>query len=137
MQKLTHNLISTVQQHQQHLDNGILLHVLEKELTEIGMEEITLDENGYLFATLPANTDKDIPVIGFLAHVDTATDYTGKNVNPQQIDNYEGNDIRLSSSTTMKVNDFPELKNYVGHTLITTDGRPFLVRIIKPELLKS
>jgi tripeptide aminopeptidase len=103
-----------------------LLHVLEKELTEIGMEEITLDENGYLFATLPANTDKDIPVIGFLAHVDTATDYTGKNVNPQRVDNYEGNDIQLSSSTTMKVNDFPELKNYVGHTLITTDGTTLL-----------
>ena len=70
-----------------------LLHVLEKELAEIGLEEITLDENGYLFATLPANTDKDLPTIGFLAHVDTATDYTGKNVNPQRIENYDGQDI--------------------------------------------
>lgn len=55
-----------------------LLHVLEKELKEIGMEEVSIDENGYLMATLPANTDKDIPTIGFLAHVDTATDFTGK-----------------------------------------------------------
>src|SRR6185312_1479655 len=98
-----------------------LLHLLEKELAEIGLEEITLDENGYLFATLPANTDKDIPTIGFLAHVDTATDYTGKNVNPQRIDNYDGKDITLNASTVMAVKDFPELTNYVGHTLLTTD----------------
>ncbi|GGA34477.1 peptidase T [Psychrobacillus lasiicapitis] len=103
-----------------------LLHVLEKELAEIGLEEITLDENGYLFATLPANTDKDIPTIGFLAHVDTATDYTGKNVNPQRIDNYDGKDIKLNESTVMSVKDFPELSNYVGHTLLTTDGTTLL-----------
>ncbi|SES24045.1 peptidase T [Psychrobacillus sp. OK032] len=103
-----------------------LLHVLEKELAEIGLEEITLDENGYLFATLPANTDKDLPTIGFLAHVDTATDYTGKNVNPQRIDNYDGKDIKLNASTVMAVKDFPELTNYVGHTLLTTDGTTLL-----------
>ncbi|MFJ7972737.1 peptidase T [Psychrobacillus sp. NPDC096389] len=103
-----------------------LLHLLEKELAEIGLEEITLDENGYLFATLPANTDKDIPTIGFLAHVDTATDYTGKNVNPQRIDNYDGKDIELNASTVMAVKDFPELTNYVGHTLLTTDGTTLL-----------
>ena len=67
-----------------------------------------------------------LPVIGFLAHVDTATDYTGKNVNPQRIDNYEGNDVQFNKVTVMKVNDFPELKNYVGHTLITTDGTTLL-----------
>ncbi|MDW0118249.1 peptidase T [Sporosarcina thermotolerans] len=103
-----------------------LLHVLEKELAEIGMEEITLDENGYLFASLPANTDKEMPTIGFLAHVDTATDYTGKNVNPQRIDNYDGNDIQLNEKTVMSVKTFPELKNYVGHTLLTTDGTTLL-----------
>lgn len=103
-----------------------LLHLLEKELAEIGLEEITLDENGYLFATLPSNTDKDIPTIGFLAHVDTATDYTGKNVNPQRIDNYDGKDITLNASTVMAVKDFPELTNYVGHTLLTTDGTTLL-----------
>ena len=103
-----------------------LLHELQKELTDIGMEDITLDNNGYLFATLPANTNRDVPVIGFLAHVDTATDYTGKNVNPQRIDNYDGKDIQLNGSTVMTVNAFPELKNYVGHTLITTDGTTLL-----------
>ncbi len=103
-----------------------LLHELQKELAEIGMEEITLDENGYLFATLPANTEREVPVIGFLAHVDTATDYTGKNVNPQRIDQYDGNDIQLNANTIMAVNDFPELKNYVGHTLLTTDGTTLL-----------
>lgn len=103
-----------------------LLHVLQKELTEIGMEEITLDENGYLFATLPANTDREVPVIGFLAHVDTATDYTGKNVKPQRIDDYDGKDVLLNDNTVMGVKDFPELTNYVGHTLITTDGTTLL-----------
>ncbi|WP_172372675.1 peptidase T [Sporosarcina jiandibaonis] len=103
-----------------------LLHVLQKELEEIGMKEITLDENGYLFATLPSNTDRDVPVIGFLAHVDTATDYTGKNVKPQRIDDYDGKDVQLNDSTFMAVKDFPELTNYVGHTLITTDGTTLL-----------
>ncbi|QUG40009.1 peptidase T [Psychrobacillus sp. INOP01] len=103
-----------------------LLHELQKELATVGLEEITLDENGYLFATLPANTDKDIPTIGFLAHVDTATDYTGKNVKPQRIDSYDGQDITLNENTIMNVQDFPELKNYVGHTLLTTDGTTLL-----------
>lgn len=103
-----------------------LLHVLQKELDEIGLEEITLDENGYLFATLPANTDRDVPVIGFLAHVDTATEYSGKNVKPQRIDNYDGTDVQLNKDTVMTVASFPELKNYVGHTLITTDGTTLL-----------
>jgi len=103
-----------------------LLHVLQKELDEIGLEEITLDENGYLFATLPANTDRDVPLIGFLAHVDTATEYSGKNVKPQRIDNYDGTDVQLNKDTVMTVASFPELKNYVGHTLITTDGTTLL-----------
>lgn len=103
-----------------------LLHVLQKELTDIGLTEITLDDNGYLFATLPSNTDRDVPVIGFLAHVDTATDYTGKNVQPQRIDDYDGKDVPLNAQTIMTVNDFPELTNYIGHTLITTDGTTLL-----------
>lgn len=103
-----------------------LLHLLEKELFEIGLEEITLDDYGYLFATLPSNTTKDLPTIGFLAHVDTATDYTGKNVNPKRIDNYNGKNIRLNDSIMMTVKDFPELQNYLGHTLITTDGTTLL-----------
>src|SRR5690606_6034081 len=103
-----------------------LLHELEKEMKEIGLEEVQMDEYGYLFGTLPATSDKELPVIGFLAHVDTATDFTGKNVNPQRIDNYDGKDIPLSDSVTMTVKDFPDLQNYIAHTLITTDGTTLL-----------
>ena len=103
-----------------------LLHVLKEELADIGMTDITLDDNGYLFATLPANTDKPVPTLGFLAHVDTTSDFTGTNVNPQRIDNYDGQDIRLNEELTMSVEYFPNLKNYVGQTLITTDGTTLL-----------
>ncbi|MET1014808.1 MAG: peptidase T [Paenisporosarcina sp.] len=103
-----------------------LLYELEKELASIGMEDITLDEYGYLFATLPSNTDRDIPTIGFLAHVDTTTDYSGENVNPQRIDCYEGGDIHLNEDTVMSPEDFPEMNNYIGHTLLTTDGTTLL-----------
>ncbi|HWI48674.1 MAG TPA: peptidase T [Rummeliibacillus sp.] len=103
-----------------------LLRVLETELKEIGMEEIAVDENGYLFATLPANSDKELPTIGFLAHVDTATDYTGTNVNPQRHDNYDGGDIQLNAEVVLSPKNSPELANYVGQTLITTDGTTLL-----------
>lgn len=103
-----------------------LLNVLEKEMNDIGLEDVGMDEFGYLFGTLPANTDKELPVVGFLAHVDTATDFTGKNVNPQRIENYDGSDIQLNPNATMAVADFPDLKHYVGHTLITTDGTTLL-----------
>lgn len=103
-----------------------LLNVLEKEMNDIGLEDVGMDEFGYLFGTLPANTDKELPLVGFLAHVDTATDFTGKNVNPQRIENYDGSDIQLNPNVTMAVADFPDLKNYGGHTLITTDGTTLL-----------
>lgn len=103
-----------------------LLHLLKQELSTLGLEDITLDENGYLFATLPANTDKEIPVIGFLAHVDTSPDFSGKNVNPQRHDNYDGSDLVLNENTTLSVSRFPELQNYIGQTLITTDGTTLL-----------
>lgn len=103
-----------------------LLHVLKDELAEIGLTDITLDENGYLFASLEANTEKEVPTIGFLAHVDTATDYTGTNVKPQRVDNYDGGDIQINENLVMSPTDFPELKNYVGQTLITTDGTTLL-----------
>lgn len=105
-----------------------LLHVLEKELKEIGMEDVSIDENGYLMATLPANIDKEVPTIGFLAHVDTATDFTGKNVNPQIVENYDGKDITLNEARgiVLSTKDFPELKGYKGQTLITTDGTTLL-----------
>ncbi|MEG0260527.1 MAG: peptidase T [Lysinibacillus sp.] len=103
-----------------------LLNILKDELATIGLTDITLDENGYLFATLEANTSKIVPTIGFLAHVDTATDFSGTNVNPQRIDHYDGGDIQLNPNLLMSTVDFPELKNYVGQTLITTDGTTLL-----------
>ena len=103
-----------------------LLHVLKDELAEIGLTDITLDDNGYLFATLESNTDKKVPTLGFLAHVDTTTDYTGTNVQPQRIDNYDGEAITLKNGLVMSPDYFPNLKNYVGQTLITTDGNTLL-----------
>ncbi len=104
-----------------------LLRQLEQELNTLGMQEITLNENGYLMATLPANTDKDVPVIGFMAHVDTATDFTGKGVKPQLVE-YTGGDIVLNEAQriVLSPSDFPELERYHGHTLITTDGTTLL-----------
>jgi len=106
-----------------------LLRLLAEELKEIGMTEITLDDNGYVMATLPANTDKTgVPVIGFLAHVDTATDMTGKDVKPRVVENYDGGDILLNeaSGIVLSPGEFPELAGYKGHTLITTDGTTLL-----------
>lgn len=105
-----------------------LLNLLEKELKEIGLQDVVLDENGYLFATLPANTNKDVPTIGLLAHVDTATDFTGKNVNPKLVENYDGKEVVLNEelNVVLSPKEFPELKNYKGHTLITTDGTTLL-----------
>lgn len=103
-----------------------LLHVLKDELAEIGLTDINLDENGYLFATLPANTDKNVPTLGFLAHVDTTADFTGKNVKPTRIDNYDGSAIQLNENLVMSPEYFPNLKNYIGQTLITTDGTTLL-----------
>lgn len=102
--------------------------LLVDELKEIGMEDVTMDENGYVMATLPANTDKDIPTIGFLAHVDTATDFTGAGVKPQIVEAYDGGDIVLNANQNVVLSprDFPELANYKGHTLITTDGTTLL-----------
>lgn len=102
-------------------------HLVE-ECKAIGLQDVTMDENGYVMATLPSNTDKDIPVIGFLAHLDTATDFTGKNVKPQIIENYDGQDIVLNEEldVILSVTEFPELHEYKGHTLMTTDGTTLL-----------
>ncbi len=105
-----------------------LANMLVEELKEIGMEEVTVDENGYVMATLPSNSHKEIPVIGFLAHVDTATDFTGTNVKPQIVENYDGETIILNEDLHIELSpkDFPSLKDYKGHTLITTDGTTLL-----------
>ncbi|MRG86373.1 peptidase T [Salinibacillus xinjiangensis] len=105
-----------------------LANQLVDELKEIGMEDVGIDEHGYVMATLPANTNKEVETIGFLAHVDTATDFTGKNVNPQIVEQYDGNDIVLNESLhiVLSPNDYPNLSNYKGHTLVTTDGTTLL-----------
>jgi len=105
-----------------------LANMLVDELKEIGMTEVTIDENGYVMATLPANTDKEVPTIGFLAHVDTATDFTGAGVNPQLVEGYVGNEIVLNKdlNVVLSPQEYPNLKNYIGHTLITTDGTTLL-----------
>lgn len=103
-----------------------LANMLVDELKSIGMQDVTIDENGYVMATLPANTDKDVPTIGFLAHVDTATDFTGKNVNPRIVENYTGDIIQLNENVVLSPKEFPSLNEYKGHTLITTDGTTLL-----------
>lgn len=102
--------------------------MLVEELQQIGMEEVTIDANGYVMATLPSNTDKEVPTIGFLAHLDTATDFTGKDVNPQLVENYDGKDIVLNEAQhiVLSPREFPELVDYTGETLITTDGTTLL-----------
>lgn len=107
----------------------VLARLLVDELKDIGMQDVTIDENGYVMATLPANTDKaNVTTIGFLAHVDTATDMTGANVNPQLVRDYDGQDIVLNASDNVVLSpkDFPALSGYVGHTLVTTDGTTLL-----------
>ena len=107
----------------------VLADKLAKELKEIGMQNVVKDELGYVYAVLPANTDnKDIPSIGFIAHMDTAPDMTGKNVNPQIVENYNGEDIVLNKEldVVLSPKQFPDLKKYVGKTLITTDGTTLL-----------
>lgn len=105
-----------------------LAQMLAEELRNIGMKDISLDEHGYLMATLPANTSKDVPVIGFLAHLDTAPDFNGANVSPQIIENYNGGDITLNETQRIVLSpkDYPELLTYKGQTLITTDGTSLL-----------
>lgn len=105
-----------------------LAHQLVNELTAIGLAEVTMNNNGYVMATLPATTDKEIPTIGFLAHIDTATDFTGNNVKPQLVEKYDGKDILLNKelAVILSPKQFPSLANYLGHTLITTDGTTLL-----------
>lgn len=103
--------------------------ILEKELKEIGLENVHVDEFGYVYGTLKSNSDKkDIPTIGFISHMDTAPDMSGKNVNPQIVENYDGGVIVLNEELNIKLDpkELPELKNYIGKTLITTDGTTLL-----------
>ena len=105
-----------------------LARLLESELRELGLEDVDLDENCYLMATLPANTDEKLPVIGWIAHMDTSPDMSGENVNPRIIPDYDGGEIVLNAALDIKLNpvEFPELARYVGEELITTDGTTLL-----------
>lgn len=105
-----------------------LAHYLKEELESIGLTEVELDENGYLYATLPANTERAVPTIGFIAHMDTSPDCSGKDVKPRIVKSYDGKDLVLDAeagivSTTKK---FPELLSHVGEDLIVTDGHTLL-----------
>lgn len=101
---------------------GYLRTVLEG----MGLQDVDLDDNGYLMATLPANTDKPVPVIGFIAHIDTSPDMSGKHVKPRIVKEYDGGVIRLNDEYNLDPVEFPELKNYVGQDIIVTDGTTLL-----------
>ena len=104
-----------------------LLNLLVEEMKLLGLEDVTIDKYGYAMGTIPATKGKEgAPVIGFLAHVDTSPDMSGENVRPRIIESYDGEDIVLNNSLTMKVAEFPELQKFIGHTLIHTDGTTLL-----------
>lgn len=101
---------------------------IERELIEMGMTDVSLDNNCYLMATLPANSDTNIPTIGFIAHLDTSPDMSGENVRPRIVEQYDGEDILLNEelNIVLSPNDFPELLDYVGEDLIVSDGTTLL-----------
>ena len=105
-----------------------LANKLAEELKEIGLQDVTIDENAYIMATLPSNVDHDTPVIGFISHFDTTPDFTGANVNPQIIEDYDGHDIILNKEENIVLSPlyFEDLKQYKGQTIITTDGTTLL-----------
>jgi tripeptide aminopeptidase len=106
----------------------ILARELVAELKSMGIQKASVDDNGYVMATIPSNIGKPVPTIGFIAHMDTAPDMSGENVKPKFIENYDGKDIILNEEKNIILSpmDFPELKNYIGKTLITTDGTTLL-----------
>ena len=103
-------------------------YVLCEELKTIGLQDVDVDENGYVMGFLPSNMEREVPAIGFIAHMDTSPETSGKHVNPQIIENYAGNDIVLNKEKEifLTVEEFPELARYVGQTLVTTDGNTLL-----------
>lgn len=105
-----------------------LARVLEQELKDMGMRDVHLNEKCFLTALLPSNSAKDLPTIGFMAHIDTSTDYSGEGVNPQIIENYDGKDILLKGVKGMRLSpqEFPDMLAYKGQTLVTTDGTTLL-----------
>lgn len=106
----------------------VFARYLEQQLKEMGLEDVVLDDKGYLYATLPANSDDEIPVVGFIAHLDTSPDMSGKDVKPRVVENYQGGDIVLDEKDgiALRVFDFPEVEDYKGHDIIVTDGHTLL-----------
>uniref|UniRef100_UPI0040292DE7 peptidase T n=1 Tax=Alloprevotella sp. TaxID=1872471 RepID=UPI0040292DE7 len=105
-----------------------LAEYLRDELTSIGMTEVEMDENGYVYATLPANTDKEVPTIGFISHMDTSPDCSGANIHPRIVEHYDGGDIVLDAEAGLITSPkkFPELLDHVGEDIIVTDGHTLL-----------
>lgn len=105
----------------------VLLRALKEEMIGLGLTEVVMDQHGYVMGTIPASEGyENAPVVGFISHVDTSPDMSGAAVKPQFVNDYDGGDITLNPSLTMTVKEFPELKFFVGHTLITTDGTTLL-----------
>lgn len=106
----------------------VFAEYLKGLLEKMGLEEISLDDNAYLMATLPSNTDKDVPVVGFIAHLDTSPDMSGKDVKPRIVEKYQGGDIVLNKEAgiVLSPSEFPELNDYLGQDLIVTDGTTLL-----------
>ena len=106
----------------------VFAQYLKGELEALGLEEIELDEHGYLYATLPANTEKEVPTIGFIAHMDTSPDMSGANVTPRIVHNYDGSDIVLceEENIVLAPSQFPELLDHKGEDLIVTNGKTLL-----------
>ncbi len=103
-----------------------LARILEKELKELDVQDVTLDEHCYVYGWLPSNIEETVPVVGFIAHMDTAPDYSGTNVKPRIIENFDGKDIVLNETMTTKMEDFPEMLQAKGKTLVVTDGTTLL-----------
>jgi tripeptide aminopeptidase len=104
----------------------VLGAALAKELEQIGMKDVSFDEKGYIMASLPSNLDYKVPTLGLIAHMDTALDASGKDVNPQMVENYDGGDIVLKNGLVLSPVEYPVLKNYTGNDIITTDGTTLL-----------
>ncbi|MBR1808096.1 MAG: peptidase T [Paludibacteraceae bacterium] len=106
----------------------VLARAIRDELIKMGMQDVELDDNGYLMATLPQNTDEKKPVIGFIAHMDTAPDASGKDIKPFIVKNYQGGDILLNAEKNiiLEVATYPEIKRYIGNDIIFTDGTTLL-----------
>ncbi|MBR5469896.1 MAG: peptidase T [Paludibacteraceae bacterium] len=110
------------------LGQMIFAQSLQNELKNIGLSDVTIDENGYVMATLPSNSEKVLPTIGFIAHMDTSPEMTAKHITPNIIKNYNGENIVLNAEDNINLSpkDFPELKNYIGQDLIVTNGKTLL-----------